>query len=858
MAASPAHQRDLHRKKRRRSSVIPPMNFNNLDDFSSSPISGESVNDDDDDTANQAIMTIDEDEESSNSDDHDLVVDESTVTEVDADDVTTHSNDASSTGSSGKLEEALRQAAEQAGTKGIDFDENADISMEMADDEITASFKPWITNGKYVPQTIGNLSALQDENTNPFSPAFKAKALEQSSSEDVEKTMEFTQAVGSILTRPEKSPKSGRRKSNIVAKRRSSGASMESSGDGSIVDDETMDLTTAIGSIQANAQLTEIPRDNLDHVSDDEGEESTMEFTSVVGGLIGKSKEVKGINEALAEVRDENRPFLEEGSRESEESSYNEEDMEMTVAAGGILKSITKYRESIEDQTVDMDITTAIGTILQEQGAGNKSKVKISMQKESDTGSLSGSELRSSAASPRISNHVATMASETGSPSLTTSQRRVTAKKPFFPKQSTTPKLESRQSTPLKKPTTPSKHLTPKLKLPTTPGKTPPSRNSATKMGSPKKLFKAEIKQGELIPPSLTSNLLFNQNESTGSLAPSVILKPRSRRSSGLGIDREGLGSPRVTALLDRRRSIGDDAKVFISQDQIFKGVTFEDPKAMGEELENQRVEDERRESGHGILQIESDSQDLEEEKDVTSNLKDMIESLTPKKKKLNGRKSLHVGAAKGLLGKRPAELDEDEEDEDSTPKRLKGREGSPVKKVRLPAHPSKIGTISRVTRSSRPSLTEISENNDIRTPTPGVSPAKKTCITTPNNQPRFRDAELHLSAAKGPASFEEKLNAETAQAVDFREEEDRIHLQDFLNMTSIRFMELTTTKRRLTVAPNSLLENGTELKFEISKTSANEKTSGLESCVVAGACTIPMLELYQHVSLINRLLKYQ
>ncbi|KAK3076192.1 hypothetical protein LTS18_013659, partial [Coniosporium uncinatum] len=40
---SPAHQRDLHQKKRRRSSGIPPLNFNNPEDeYSSSPVDGSS------------------------------------------------------------------------------------------------------------------------------------------------------------------------------------------------------------------------------------------------------------------------------------------------------------------------------------------------------------------------------------------------------------------------------------------------------------------------------------------------------------------------------------------------------------------------------------------------------------------------------------------------------------------------------------------------------------------------------------------------------------------------------------------------------------------------------------------------
>lgn len=305
-----------------------------------------------------------------------------------------------------------------------------------------------------------------------------------------------------------------------------------------------------------------------------------------------------------------------------------------------------------------------------------------------------------------------------------------------------------------------------------------------------------------------------------------------------------------MTALLDRRRSIGEDAKAFAPQDQLFRGVRFDDPKVMEEELENQRTEDERRESGREILQMEADSHEFHEEKDdATANLKGMIESLTPQKKKLNGRKSLHVGAAKGLLGKRPAELDEDD-DEDLTPKRLKGREGSPVKKVRLPAPPSKVETTGRVTRSGRRSLTEYTGKYNVSTPSRGPSPLKKSLVTTPKSQPRFKDADRQPSTVKLTIPFDQKLDTENVAAISAAEQDDRIHLQDFLNMTSIRFMELTTTKRRLTVAPSVMLESSVKKPDEgAGFASSGEKNSELENCVVAGACTVPMLELYQHVS---------
>jgi kinetochore protein Spc7/SPC105 len=53
--------------------------------------------------------------------------------------------------------------------------------------------------------------------------------------------------------------------------------------------------------------------------------------------------------------------------------------------------------------------------------------------------------------------------------------------------------------------------------------------------------------------------------------------------------------------------------------------------------------------------------------------------------------------------------------------------------------------------------------------------------------------------------------------------------------------MELTTTKRRHTVAPGAI-------KDSAFATDADDDIS-LERCVVAGACTVPMLELFQHVS---------
>lgn len=822
------------------------MNFNDPNEFSSSPASGTS-----EDTETQAFETADEGTDSDDSDNKDLVED-ATVTGIDVDDNTIHSTGDNSTSSSGRLEAALQQAANQAGTQGIDYDENGDITMEMADDEVTSAFKPWMKKGRRASQAPGNPSFLQDqENINPFSPAFKANVNERIN-EATDEMMEMTQAVGGILPAPEASqtsPKRRRRKSITGGRRRSSAARRRSSGDGSnLGGDETMDLTTAIGGIQQ-----EHGEEQGGAESADDDEKLTMEFTSVVGGVVQPN--TKGAESSLQQ---------EANRRESVGSTFNEEDMDFTFAAGSILPSITERTEPLEDQTVDMDITTAVGNILPEQlSTGNKAEAKILMERETDVGQLSASPFHNGTPQKPMGAgvtderplptqmHKATMASETGSPGLAGPHPRNTARKSIGTRQSVTPKAVLHQHTPIKKPDTPSKQLTPQMIRPTTPGKTPPSKNVTMRTSSPKKLFKAEIKavakQAETYSTPITDipNPLFRKDLTTGATTPNIILKPRRRRSSGLGIDREGLGSPRVTALLDRRGSIGDNAKAFVAKGKASIGVRFENPKLMEQELDQERAEDRRRESGRGVLEDEADIQDLEEEKDVTANLKDMIESLTPQKRKFNGRKSLHVGAAKGLLGKRPAELDDDE-DEDGTPRRLKGREGSPVKKVKLPGPPSKIATTGRVTRSTRLSLVETAGNARTGTPPGSLSPSKNN--TTPKDQSRFKDAELQSPA--NVQSFGEKLEGKLSIARP-TEEEDRIHLQDFLNMTSIRFMELTTTKRRHTVAPNALLEQ-TAKKAGVGDEDDNEPdaASDLESCVVAGACTVPMLELYQHVSI--------
>lgn len=311
----------------------------------------------------------------------------------------------------------------------------------------------------------------------------------------------------------------------------------------------------------------------------------------------------------------------------------------------------------------------------------------------------------------------------------------------------------------------------------------------------------------------------------TGESTPQFILRPQRRRSSGVGIDKEGLGSPRVAAMLDKRRSIGEETPQFVPQEQPKQGVRFEDPLRLQEEVDQEREEEENREDGHIPPLHPSQSN----EKGAASSLRDLISSLTPKKNIFRGRKSLHVGSAMGLLGKRPRELDQsDEEDEDEeSPKRLKGRQVSPVKGIKLAPPPSKDETVGR-SRSPLPMSFE-SPTKGSTTPTQGP---KSAMVMSP-----VKDASGSFGSAVEFETVDEEITKDESQDMS-----GPIQLQDFLNMTNIHFMELTTTKRRHTIAPGSATKKAKRRSSEI-----GPRVATFEDGVAAGFCTVPMLELYQH-----------
>ncbi|KAK4863464.1 hypothetical protein LT330_002242 [Penicillium expansum] len=739
-------------------------------DLSSSPFSGSSVGSDD--TGAQSLAGEEDDGDSSDSDDGF----DAESTAMSMDDMTARSgmsvqSDAtSSSSSSARLNEALRQAAHEAGTE---LDEDGEMSMEIADQEITGAFQPWIKKGQRQSFDWGDISARHDEENIDPSKDATIQGLPGSDDidEDEDLSMDVTNAVGRILG---KSP--GRRQSTA---RRQSVAEESNYGD------QTMEMTNVVGGIAQDdspSKFSEI---------DNEDEGMTMEFTSAVGKILGNQPTYASNSDQM--------------NSDQENESEDGMDMEMTGAIGGILQS------GIE--------------------ANDKVHAKMVMELETDSGQLASSPFQdnvrqSPAKSPAKSPlryQIAAVASENGSPSLATVRARP-SRRSSTPS-SGTPRSASRQRSPHTKPLTPPKQSTPQAK-PTTPSKTPPSSNLTFRSASPRKLFQPELHQSADKRKSLRQSL-FEHNKATGESTPLFKLQPRgTRRSSGLGIDKEGLGSPRVAALLDKRQSLGDSTPLFVPQEQLRSGVRFEDPLQLQAEEEREREEEELREDGQ-ITGSQSD-------RDVTPSLKDMISNMSPKKTRIGSRKSLHVGAARGVLGKRPVELDLDEDEVETPPKRLRGHNVSPVKGVKLPTPMFREGN----TRRSMPSPARRAASS---------SPPKGS--TTPSQQPQSASQTSttplkHGIDALHIASDPQQPEEENTPTEESPAEIESIQLQDFLKMTNIHFMELTTTKRRHTTAPGSAIKKLTRPSGE------NIPKPGsitFDDCVAAGFCTVPMLELYQH-----------
>jgi kinetochore protein Spc7/SPC105 len=320
LGSSPANQRDLHQKKnRRRSSGIPPMNFNNPDDiYSSSPLSGD-----------ENVESHQEDAQ----DKHDGSLVSAEPLE-------------SSTG----LNTALRQAATHAGTEEVRFSDNEDMTMELVEEDITASFKPWARKTQVT-------SSQNKDKVDLFSPAAR---LEEQGSEDEDiddMSMDITHAIGRIVP--------------------------QSQAESPTTDDISMDLTMAIGGIKTAASKDQgsrkkSPKRRASVLEESQGspakrpasrraslrqrgvsqqnssnDDQTMDFTVALGGIQTLANPKKETSHARCN---------------SVETSSGDETMDCTVAMGSIKVSsvsntLVPHSDPLEDEDMSMEFTKVIGGI---------------------------------------------------------------------------------------------------------------------------------------------------------------------------------------------------------------------------------------------------------------------------------------------------------------------------------------------------------------------------------------------------------------------------------------------------------------------------------------------------------------
>ncbi|KAL0935136.1 chromosome segregation protein (Spc7 kinetochore protein) [Colletotrichum truncatum] len=884
---SPENQRELHQKKRRRSSTANLMEFTDHDDNTAA--SGFSS----DSEPADAVEEVDEDEEvesDSNSDSDD----EGTMMTIDEHEVTGASvmsgRTVASDDENDTLDEALRMAARQAGTQRLGSDD------EEEEEEVIPSFG-WIKKSK--PQ----YGSSEDQENEPLPPPVRKSPLEDEDDGDMDMDMDITNVVGGILNDKTSQSVADPNEDMTMDVTRAIGGILSQVNKQQFTsasqDDQTMEFTTAVGGIQQ-------PNPNNTLFDENDDEDMSMEFTTAIGGLLPSQAKRDRTQKRRRTVNAREDSVMEESTMDMDmtvgvgkilpvgDKTIHGEDatmgMDMTVGIGNILSSPDKPMEEddvtggmemtigvgkilgagadsperdevtmgmdmtmgvgrilsntqapdAEDATMGMDMTMAVGGILRApQSPEARMAAKKLMEEEVDKPDTPSKGMSTKPQSPAkklaasVKKHSPAKSDTGGSPAFNPFQgRSLRNSMPRADIFSESPARSTRTPSPPKSTAPPPVVSTP---LDSSPVKTPQStkkrgRPKSPPKSPPKSTPKSPVRKLATPSSEKTGNRLnvFQQDPTTGARTPTVVLTPQPRRHSGVGADKPGLGSPRVAAILDRRGSLGEAAQEFVPGKA--RGITFADPKVIEYEIDQDRQEEEDKENGRRIMEREADG---ENEKDATLNLREMIDSLSPKKKRLQGRKSLHVGSAKGLLGKRPAELDDEVDGEDNDGvKRLKGHQGSPVKNVKLQQPPSKAETTGRrLTRSSQRFMEESSTPK--ATPTHSESPLKSgSTAKSPHGQGRFRDVAddtvSHTMNLDGsPARDDAELMNE--------QPEERIHLQDFLNMTSIRFMELTTTKRRHTQAPDMFKDMG------------GKEDMSLERCVIAGACTVPMLELYQH-----------
>jgi kinetochore protein Spc7/SPC105 len=346
LGSSPANQRDIHQKKRRRNS--PGVHLKSTGDvFSSSPLSGSSPvkdggsGDSDSDEMGDATMDLDDPTAQSIGSGESL----------------------DSTSSSGRLDAALKQAAVHAGTQQLNANDDGDATMDLADDEVTNAFKPWVTKNRRDSLAVHRMVASEDqENIHPLNLT-NAGGDNEDATQDI--SMDITRAIGGIVQEDSSNNTTKalrglkrRRSSNLGSMTKSSGSPVQrpitrkslsrrrSSTEESVLGDETMDLTMAVGSIQSKLDSKTNQQESSDTSTGDE----TMDFTVAIGSIKDSTLPTESTMNSLP-----NTELLEDMSMELTENLGMALSVPIVTTTPNPVKSKRSPRKSILPASVTVD-----------------------------------------------------------------------------------------------------------------------------------------------------------------------------------------------------------------------------------------------------------------------------------------------------------------------------------------------------------------------------------------------------------------------------------------------------------------------------------------------------------------------
>lgn len=152
---------------------------------------------------------------------------------------------------------------------------------------------------------------------------------------------------------------------------------------------------------------------------------------------------------------------------------------------------------------------------------------------------------------------------------------------------------------------------------------------------------------------------------------------------------------------------------------------------------------------------------------------------------------------------------------------------------TRLPASepPTMLNAIKLMSTPRKETLKSRSPQK--HTPAARSSPSKSF---TPQARPTPNlRAELHSLPNKNVAQQQAKTETSSKPV-------QKVHLQEFLDSAGIRFMDITATKRRMTIAPTpSKIRRDAQVEEE------DRAEATLGPAIIAAACTQPEHDMYQH-----------